>query len=63
MFSDIENLDIMLVKNNLEREESELSNSVRRRESPSYNALVNHDVNSYSNSRELCRKRPEFKGG
>ena len=50
--SDIENLDIMLGSNHLETEESELSNSVRRPESPSYNALVNHDVNSHSNSRE-----------
>ena len=34
MLSDIENLDIMLGSNHQEREESELSNSVRRPESP-----------------------------
>ena len=42
----------MLGSNQLEREESEFSNSVRRPESHSYSALVNHDVNSHSNSRE-----------
>ena len=52
MLSDIENLDIMLGSNHLEREGSELSNSVRRPETPSYNALVNHDVNFHSISRE-----------
>ena len=51
MLSDIENPDIWLGSNRLEREEREFSNSVRRPESPSYNALVNHDVNSHSNSR------------
>ena len=52
LLSDIEKLDIMLGSNHLERQERELSNSVRRPESPNYNALVNHDVNSYPNSRE-----------
>ena len=52
IISDIENLDIMLGSNHLERQERELSNSVCRPESPSYNALVNHDVNSHFNSRE-----------
>ena len=52
MLSKIENLDIMLGSNHLERAESELSYSVRRPESPSYNALVNHNVNSHFNSRE-----------
>ena len=52
MPSDIENLDIMLGSNRLEREESEFCNSVRRPESPSHNALVNHEMNSHSNSRE-----------
>ena len=42
----------MLGSNHLDREESEISNSVRRPENPSYNALVNVDVNSHSNSRE-----------
>ena len=52
MLSDIGNLDVMLGSNRLEREESDFSNSVRRPESLCYNALVNHDVNSHSNSRE-----------
>ena len=52
MLSEIRNLDIMLGGIRLEREESEFSNSVRRPESPSYNALANHDVNSHTNSRE-----------
>ena len=43
----------MLGSIHLERGEvSELNNSVRRPESPSYNAMVYHDVNSHSNSRE-----------
>ena len=42
----------MLGGNHLEREDSEHSNSVRRPENPNYNALVNHDVNSHSNSKE-----------
>ena len=50
MLSDIENVEIWLGSNHLERERS---NSVRRRERPSYNALVNHDVNSHSNSRDV----------
>ena len=53
MLSDIENLDIMLgAGNDLEREESEFSNYVRRPQNPGYNALVNQDVKSHSNSRE-----------
>ena len=42
----------MLGGNNLEREESESSNSGRRPELPSYNALINQNVQSHSNSRE-----------
>ena len=52
MLSDIENLDIMLVGNNIEREESESSNLGRRLESPSYTALINQNVQLHSNSRE-----------
>ena len=51
MLSDIEILDIMLGSSHLEREESELSNSVRVPESPRFSALTNHDLNSHSNSR------------
>ena len=50
MLSSIENMDIMLGTNHFERDESELSNSVRRPESPSDNALVNHyDTNAARN--------------
>ena len=52
MLTDIETLDIMLGSNRLEREESEFGKSVCRPERPSYNALVSHDVNSHTNSRE-----------
>ena len=56
--SDIGNLDIMLGSNHLERQESELSNSVRRPQSPSYNTLVNYDANSFYKKRDqgFCRK-------
>ena len=52
MLSDIENMDILLGTNHFERDESELSKSVGRPESPSDNALVNNESNSHSNSRE-----------
>ena len=39
ILSDIENLEKMLGSNHLERIESEINNSLRRPESPSYNAL------------------------
>ena len=52
MLSDFEKLHKKLGSNHLERDESELSNSVRRPASPSYNALVKEEVNSLSNSRE-----------
>ena len=43
----------MLSSNHFERQESELSNSVRRPEIRSYNALSNnYDLNDHSNSRE-----------
>ena len=46
ILSDIENMDILLGFNHFEREEGELiSNSVRRPESPGYNALVNRNQN------------------
>ena len=52
MLSDIENLDIMVGGNNLEREESGSSKLGRRPECPSYSALINQNVQSHSNSRE-----------
>ena len=41
MLSDIENLDIMLGRNSLNREESISSNLDRRPDSPSYGNLLN----------------------
>ena len=41
----------MLDSNHYKREECELTNSVRRPESPSYNAFTNHTLYSHSNSR------------
>ena len=52
MLSDIENLDIMLGGNNLEREEGESSNSGRRPDSSCYVASMNQNTNSHSNSHE-----------
>ena len=52
MLSNIEKLHIMLGGNNHKREESVFSNSLRRPKSPSYNTLVNNDVNSHSISIE-----------
>ena len=52
MQSDLENIDIMLVSHLLEKQYSEFGNSVRRLESPSYDALVDHNSNSHSNSEE-----------
>ena len=51
MLSVIENIKT-LGTNHFEREERELSNSVRRPGIPSYNALVNNESSSYSNFRE-----------
>ena len=47
--SDIENLDIMLGSDHLERGESEFGDSFRRPDSPKYNAL---EEENYLNSRE-----------
>ena len=44
MLSDIENMDILLGSNHFEREDSEVSSSVRRPKHPCYNALTNHEV-------------------
>ena len=45
MLSNRENLDIMLVGNSLDREESVYSNLGRRPESPSYENLLNQMIN------------------
>ena len=52
MLSDIENLDIMLGGNHLERGESEFSDSIRRPNSPNCNALEDDEEDNYLNSRE-----------
>ena len=49
LLSDIENMDIMRISNHVGREKSELINSVRRPESPTYKAFSNHDSTSHSN--------------
>ena len=50
MLSDLEKMDIMLGSDHFEREDSELGNSARRPESPNYDALVDHNTSSHSNS-------------
>ena len=52
MLSDIENLDVILGGNHLERDESETSNYCKSPESPSYGTLLNQDSNSHPNSHE-----------
>ena len=52
MLSDIENVDVMLGGNQLERDESETSNYGRRLQSPSYGTLLNQNSNSHPNSHE-----------
>ena len=42
----------MLGGNHLERGESEISDSIRRPDSPNYNALEDNEEDSYPNSRE-----------
>ena len=50
--SDLKYMDMMLGTNHFERKKSELRNSARRPECPSYNALVNKETTSHSNSRK-----------
>ena len=52
MLSDIENLDIMLRGNHLEREGIEFSGSIRRPDSPNFNAPENIEEDMYPNCRE-----------
>ena len=52
MFSDLENLDIMLGSRQSEREESVNSNQARRPESVNSNLFENNKENLYLNSRE-----------
>ena len=52
MLYDIENRDIMLGSNHLDREGSKFSDSIRRPDSPNFNAPENNEENSYPNSRE-----------
>ena len=57
MLSDIENLDIMLRGNHLEREGSEFSGSIRRPDSPNFNAPENIEEDMYPNCREKRSKK------
>ena len=57
MLSDLENMDIMLCSNHFQREDSEFGDSARRPESPSYNALVDHNTISHPNSAQNDIKR------
>ena len=50
--SDLENMDIMLGSNHLERKDSKFGSFTRRPESPTYDALVDHNTNSHSKSGE-----------
>ena len=52
MFSDIENLDIMLGGRHSQREESVISNHARRPESMISNLFGNNEENLYLNPRE-----------
>ena len=49
MISDSENLDVMVVSDHFESENSEFGFLVRR---PSYDDLIDHNSNSHSNSRD-----------
>ena len=50
--SDIENLDVILIGNCLEWDESETKTYGRTPESPSYGTLLNQDSNFHHNSHE-----------
>ena len=52
MLSEIENLDIILGDNYLETGKSEFSDSIRRPDSPNYNALEGKEEDSYPNPGE-----------
>ena len=52
MLSYIKNLEIILGDNHLERGETEFSESVRRPDSPNYNALEGNEADSYPNPGE-----------
>ena len=45
MISDLENMDVLIENSHYERADSEFGNSIRRPESPSYDALVDHNSN------------------
>ena len=49
---DLKNMDVLIGYSHFEREGSEFGNSVGRPESPSYDALKDHNSNFYSNPRE-----------
>ena len=52
MISDLENMDVMRGSSHYEREDREFGNSLRKLESPSNDALVDHNSNFHFNSTE-----------
>ena len=49
MMSDLASMDIMIGSGHYDREDSEIGNSVKRPESPSYDVLIDHNSNCHSN--------------
>ena len=52
MISDMENMEVMIGRNNYAEDDSEFGDFARRPESPNYETLIDHNSNSNSNSRE-----------
>ena len=46
-------MDVMIRSSHYERENSEIRNSIRRPDSPSYDALIDQNSNTLSMSREI----------
>ena len=62
MLSDIENLDIILGGNHLDRQGSEFSDSIRRPDSPNFNAPDKVEKHSYPNSMENTLSHSDIYG-
>ena len=60
MISDLEKMDVMIGNCPYEKEDSEYGNSVRRPESRSFDALIDHNSNNQSNSRMNENGTKEF---
>ena len=56
MISDLETFGVMIGSCHYEKADSEFGNSVRRPESRSYDALIDHNSNSHSKTRESKTK-------